>query len=339
MTSKIDLTFVEPHQREEIRRRIKAVQRFNLAPGRAKAAEEAAGLGLGVASFYRIVKAWNAKKDPTAIQGARTKPRGSKLALEQKEIIKAAVSEQDDTEAIVKQAFEMGEGQDVEMPSEPAVREFILELRRGKFDLIPPSVTHVVDHCHLNLPLEDGRGGATKAVSTVIVDMRNGRVAGAALGREAPSASRTAAALIDAARRTVLIGPSARLLIDRESTADWLELDRSLSQAGIVITGDLLTKGALEEDTGSLRKRGNGRTMIAVAGRYVAGYRVSVRTFGDHCIPVRLRSGAVPMSPLDAQKLVRDRLDREAMEGGWFRGNAEARKLAELLASVEGAIN
>lgn len=92
MTSKIDLTFVEPHQRDEIRRRIEAVERFNTAPGRAKAEEEAALLGLGVASFYRIVKAWNAEKHrchldrqcsaPSPIFGLRWSSVMSKSAVE-----------------------------------------------------------------------------------------------------------------------------------------------------------------------------------------------------------------------------------------------------------------
>ena len=339
MTSNIDLTFVEPHQRDEIRRRIEAVERFNTAPGRAKAEEEAALLGLGVASFYRIVKAWNAERDPTTIQGAQAKPRGSKLVKEQKEIIESASSECNSTEAIVKRAFAIGRDADVEMPSEPAVREFILELRRGRFDPIPDGITHVVDHCHLNLPLNDGKCAAMKAVATVVLDMRSGRAAGVALGKGAPTASRTAAALVDAARRTQLTGPSARLLMDRESTDEWLQLERSLSQAGIVINGDLLAEGALEADCGALRKRGNGRTVIAVAGRYLAGYRANVRTFGDHPLPVRLRRGAIPMSLCDADQLVRNRLDREAIDGGWFRGVSEAEALAGMLAGVNGPIS
>jgi hypothetical protein len=83
-----DLSFVAPDRREEVLRRINAIEDFLQIHGRKSAEAHAAELGLRIAQFYNLVKAWKATRRPERIATAEHKrKRDLGVSTEQAEIM------------------------------------------------------------------------------------------------------------------------------------------------------------------------------------------------------------------------------------------------------------
>ena len=87
-----DLTFVAPERRAEVHRRIAVIEHFIQKPGRKAAEVAAANLGIGVAQFYNLVRAWRGSQRPENIaSGGSLRRRRPRMTDEQIEVIQDIV--------------------------------------------------------------------------------------------------------------------------------------------------------------------------------------------------------------------------------------------------------
>lgn len=303
---KYDLTHVDPHRRPEVMKRIKAVERFNLNPGRSTAEAEAKAIGLVPSAFYTLVRAWNAYHDPTKLPGTRRRPRGSAISDTVRNLVRETNREmphaivEDVLKAVRKRAVLLN----IELPHDNTVRGEVRRARQGQLPALPEGVTHVLDHCSLNVPVETGEYEPMRGILTALFSVRHSKIVGAELGtqifKEEDAAVAMAFALAAGSVR-----PGDKVLIDRPASQGWDRLVEALEGEGLTIVGERFDARKARSDTGELRKRGNGRTLLAACGRYIAGYEVKV---GVYCGPAKLKRGAQPMTLAAAKELVISRI-------------------------------
>ncbi|NCQ21009.1 MAG: hypothetical protein GW768_07580 [Sphingomonadales bacterium] len=303
---KYDLTHVDPHRRPEVLRRIRAIERYNADPGRDRAETEAASIGLSASAFYTLVKAWNKFRDPTRIPGTRRKRRGSGIEQDALALIRAT---NDDLESanfadVILEVRQRAMKRGIKLPHDNTIREAIRRLRRGNIPHLPEGVTHVLDQCCLNVPVNSCGMDAACGVLVAVIDVRRAAIVGAQLTTTRFDA-RDAAVAIALPRARNLLKRGDTLLIDRPATDRWDHLVDALAGEGIIVAGERIAVEDAQRDTGLLRKRGNGRSILAACGRYVAGFQV--RT-GVERSSARLKKNAEPMSLPAAQTLILGRL-------------------------------
>lgn len=310
---KYDLSFVDPHRRAEVARRIAVLERFLEAPGRRAAEAAAAELGMQASSFYDLVRAWRMKRDPAAIPGANKAGRGSLLTEDQQKIIRWAneAARNEIVSRAVDLAVAKGITKGVPMPSIVSIREYVKRLRKGQLPIGLEGVDLALDHCLLDIAVEGPDGTAVKPVVTAVIHVPKTRILGVSLSLVTPKASSAAKALVEAF--THFGGkdcPRTRLLIDRPNSPSWCELGEVLEAAGMQLAGEVLASAALDTDAGVLRKRGNGRTIIALLGRYVLGFRAQTRTgpLLHSTTAARVKTGAQPYSLSEAEDLLLERI-------------------------------
>ncbi|MGB7407289.1 MAG: hypothetical protein WA908_02190 [Pontixanthobacter sp.] len=314
MSNNFDLTHVEPHRRDEVMRRIAAIQRFNKVKGRKAAALGAAELGLSITSFYRLAAVWKLTRDAAKLPGQWKKAPANRLAEEQKAVISKAVESKPEGRLmeVVETAIELGKASDVTMPTKKTMSEQIHRLRKGTMLELPPHATHVIDHCVIDVPIAQDAGPPNRGWLTVLIDVEAAEVVGCAMTDEAPNASVTRAAIEDAQRHKAFARVHPTILIDCEDTSQWHDLGKWLAKSGMTAIGEMLPKGALAQDAIPLRKRGNGRAVLALIGRWIAGYKITIRknSITPQLYQLKPTSGA-GMTVSEAEELIRDRIRSE----------------------------
>ena len=313
MTTKTyDLSFVDPHRRDEVKRRIQVLERFLAAPDRAAAEAAAAELGMKAANFYTLAKAWRLNRDPAALRGANMGVRGHGLTPQQLKIIiwaNEAAKDQIISRA-VDYALARGMQKGVAMPTTVSIRKHIKQFRTGQLLDGVAGVDFVVDHCLLDLAVSSSEGCAVKPVMTTVLDVSKARILGAALSLVTPTLSSTARASLQALPfMGATAGARRILLLDRPDTAEWKVFSRILED-GLKLAGELLPSEGFSSDAGVLRKRGNGRTVLSLLGRSVLGIRAQSRTgpLLHTTTPARVKAGAQPYTINQAEELLIERI-------------------------------
>ena len=310
-----DLTFVDPHKRALVAARIKAVKRFNENPGRATAEREAKALGISAARFYLVVKAWNTFHDASKLPGANRHRMSNRVPEEIRQEIARLIAADPDLipERIIERVGKFINAQKLKPLSGPTIADELNRQRRGYLPHIEQNVNYALDHCHLAIPVSGEREASSVTLSAVIeVDRK--AIIGLAFTHDEPTASSSAKA-ISRATSAGLLQSGASILIDRPDTPEWRKLVRLLVGAGISAKGETLNEDAFFHDRGVLRKRGNGRLLRAISGRYIGGYPMAIRTMGSRRKPAPLgRVGAPALSLEEAECLVRSRVVAEDPE-------------------------
>lgn len=322
-----DLTYIDPHRRADVLKRIEAIERFNANPGRASAETEAAAINLSPSAFYTLVRAWNASRDPTKLPGLRRQARGSVIGTDALNLIRRAAEELPTARysTIIELVTSRAQSAGIAMPRENTIREEVRRLRRGRLPGMPEGVTHALDICALNVPIASSSPCPSRAILTAVIQIDGAVIAGAELGTERFAPGDAAAAVA----RAIAGGALAEgdiLLVDRPATAAYDALVQAVSAHGIGITGERLALEQVLADSGPLRSRGNGRAISAACGRYVAGFQVRIGTRTGAAIP---KKNATPIALAEARELVLSRLGLRA-DGG----TAYSETLASLMPRV-----
>lgn len=307
-----DLTFVDPHKRALVAERIKAVKRFNENPGRATAEREAKALGISAGRFYLVVKAWNTYRDASRLPGANRHRMTNRVPEEIRQEIARLVAADPDLipERVIEKVNEFSVARSLTPLSAPTIADELNRQRRGHLPILEQNVNYALDHCHLAIPIK-GKSQHLSVTLTAVINVKQGAIVGLALTLDEPTVHSSASAVCHAANLGLLRSGTS-ILIDRPDSPQWRQLLQLLSDVGISAEGETLEKDAFFHDRGMLRKRGNGRLLRAINGRYIGGYPMTVRTMGSRRKPAPLeRAGAPALSLKEAERLVRSRVVAE----------------------------
>lgn len=168
-----DLMFVAPEQRDEVRRRIAAVEQFIAAPGRRAAEAAAARLGLSTAQFYNLVRAWRAKQRPEIMMG-RHSPREMQSRIDPLvlDLIDEVISADRRAAAsvLVERVRSLAAIRGIELPDPSTVARSV---RRKRPMLLTEEhrrdVDLIIDHTVVDLPVDFGDGQARRPLVTVVI--------------------------------------------------------------------------------------------------------------------------------------------------------------------------
>ena len=328
-----DLSFVAPHRRNEVVRRIRVLDRFAAQPGRAAAERGAAELDLGVTQFYRLAGIWRAGRRPEELTGAgRPRPRRSLASPEQRQIIEAAVAGNPDgvVQAIAARAEELGRAAGVTMPSTNSIRKAIELDRAGRLSPMSPAIGAdvVVATCAIDIAVTSpGEPSPTMPVATMVIDTRSPPVAlGMALSLHDADVSAAARALLDAAMHRVDRPDGGTTVISIEEGIDplWTELIKALAAAGLQVQPHARRPRSVMNDA------------VALLGRKPAGFRLvpGLTRSGPERRRPSIPAGASPISLSEAETLVRSRLMAKSSESssGWLKPDRADELVAQLMA-------
>lgn len=301
-----DLTFVAPHRRDEVLRRIGVLERFLAKPGRTAAHRSAGELGLGLTQFYRLARVWRENRKPERIAGSATaRPRKTLATAEQLSFVELAVTDlpHDSVAAIASRAIKLGEAAGVAMPSLNSVRKIVELNRAGRVAPNSPAkgAEVVIATCALDLAVATPDGSLTMPVATIVIHtLPDPRVLGVALSFEDRCAAAAAHALIDACTTWRSPTHAARPLIaiGRGPGPDWSELVESIAASGAEVRLMEARAHSVMNDA------------VALLGRKPAGFRLAPDLTAK---PTDLRrptlpAGARALALRDAETLVRERL-------------------------------
>ena len=301
-----DLMFVAPEQRDEVRRRIAAVEQFIAAPGRRAAEAAAARLGLSTAQFYNLVRAWRAKQRPEIMMG-RHSPREMQSRIDPlvldliDEVIsadrRAAASVQ------VERVRSLATTRGIELPDPSTVARYV---RRKRPMLLTEEhrrdVDLIIDHTVVDLPVDFGDGQARRPLVTVVIDVASEAPVALSISRSVPSQAATAEAIFDALRGGIrhANGRAAkrRMSIVAMSEKEGANVVATLRQAGI--DAGLIMTGA----------HGGGLVVESLLGPEPVGLRLKQRLVWHHGEKrlAAVSSGAPPLTIAEAETLIRGRL-------------------------------
>ncbi|MBX9860501.1 MAG: hypothetical protein K2Y20_13070 [Sphingomonas sp.] len=301
-----DLSFVAPHRRDEVLRRIAVLEQFAAKPGRAAAQRGASKLGLGMTQFYRLAKVWLKHRKPERLAGAATaRPRKTFATPEQIRFVELAVSDRphDSVAGIASCAVEMAASAGVPMPSINSVRKIVEMKRVARVAPNSPAAGAdvVVATCAIDVPVVAVDGSLTMPVATmVILALPKPRVLGLVLSFESGRAATVACALIGVCNssRTPSQATMPVIAIERGRGPNWSELFHVIAAAG----AEIRPMGA--------RAHSVMNDAVALLGRKPAGFRLvpDVTAKPVNLRRPRLAAGATPLSLTDAESLVRGRL-------------------------------
>lgn len=186
-----DLLRLAPSQRAEVRRRLRVVQRFIEKPGRRSAETSAAELGICVAQFYNLVKAWKNLRQPEALvhrAGIHEKPssmnadqtrifhleRKSLQGLPKKQIIEG-----------IRNAMAIN---CLPIPTVTSLYDLLRRFPPGSIDqAIKTECDYVVDWTVLELPVDFGTGALERPLACMVIDTAADSVVGIALAQGQPA--------------------------------------------------------------------------------------------------------------------------------------------------------
>lgn len=195
-----DLSSIEPHRRAIVRERLRAIARFNAAPGRKHAKKLAKTLGLGTAQFYNLVKAWRILRDPGKLAGP-SMPRRREVDVTgpQKAIINKAIESAPEAtaEETTRLALDDGAAANIAMPSREKVRRYVHAHRPSRLTAeLAGWGDLIVDHTVIEVAIDAGNGRLERPLATLVVGAEQGQIAAVELSCGPPSVANVAAALI-----------------------------------------------------------------------------------------------------------------------------------------------
>lgn len=198
----VDLHGIEPERRDEVRRRLKAIAEFESSPSRKKAEQFAAHLGLGVAQFYNLAKAWRTLQDPAAIAGG-SRPRNRKTNIEasQAKILDDLMRSQPDAmpEQLIQSAERQASTGGIAMPSSDKMKRYI---HANRARILPAQLAKlgdwIVDHTVLEIPIMNETTTAQRPLATVVIDSQSNSIISLDISLGLPSAAKIAGALSSA---------------------------------------------------------------------------------------------------------------------------------------------
>jgi len=301
-----DLSFVPAHRREAVRRRIAAIETFIKKGGRPAATLAAADLGMGVAQFYMLVRAWRAGCRPEELSGAGKPPAPRRrINDEQAAVIDEAAGllPDESIEQIGELAVRIARERGVPMPSWAAIRVNIGKAVVGR---VPPRSAAVgadiiVEHCAVNIGVEGHDGRGYMPIATIVTDVAARRVIAVALSEEWPTPSTTARALAMAATSLPISRATGQeagtLFIETFPRKDWGDIVSALTESGLKVNTRLRERPAPDATHAII-----GRRVRSVALHPKVSSRPSVAR------PARMQKGAAPVSLAEAEAYVAARL-------------------------------
>lgn len=314
-----DLTFVAPHRRAEVRRRIGVIERFIANPGRRHAEACAVELGLTYVQFYRLVKVWRSSGQPESLPGARSGyARRTPVTVEQRRLLADTVeADPEPTIArVMRQAHAAAARSGMQLPAQAACRRLVAGMiaeRALKTGLLA-EFDVVVTHAAIDVPVGRGQSAPTMPVATFTIDLRGDSpvVIGLAVEMEAVTAASAAASLLDALRAAGPPspnadgdGPAIRLHLDVGIGEDWNRITEALSACGVERVGrTVIRRGRLDHSKAALGTRPAGLLLHPEMAFRPPSKR-----------PAKLRAGAAAMPLADAEALIRSRLVRRPGAG------------------------
>jgi len=263
-----DMSFIPPDRREEVLRRITAIEHFLQARGRKAAEAHANELGLRTAQFYNLVRAWKAYGRPERIAGAQPHSRRNLVVTDEQasrmdKIIFAdpRVAPGEMVRIIMRAGLEAGWA----LPRQEIVARYVSRARprllpRGienKFDLL-------VDCTVLELPVRVG-DLVVRPMATILIDVKQEAAVGLALSMEHPGTDTMAKAILDGLRHSLRCSAATSTKTSRIALPS-NDAPGRLSEA--------LTKAGYEVRSEPVTPRGGGKVVEALLGRRSAGIKL-----------------------------------------------------------------
>lgn len=268
-----DLTFVAPERRAEVRRRIEAIERFMANPGRSAAEATAAKLGLRVAQFYNLVRAWRDYRRPDAIAGAGApRQRRSQLSTAQSSVINDIIvrNSRAATSEIVSEIMEAAAAEGVALPDRGSVSRHVRRIRPNLLSHdLARDVDLIVDHTVLDLPVRFDCI-LRRPLATMVIDVADDAIVSLVLSSATPNPRATAAAIREAAKQSLRNQNSAKLRRPRISVT----ARESQEVAGVL---EALECAGLEAVMSHTGKHGAGQAIESLLGSQRAGIRLKPR--------------------------------------------------------------
>lgn len=300
-----DLTFVAPERRAEVQRRIAVIEHFIQKPGRKAAESAAANLGIGVAQFYNLVRAWRGSQRPENIaSGGSLRRRRPRMTDEQIEVIQDTIarSPRATARALADDVIYRLASGAIENPSRDALLRYIRCIRPARLRKEAAATDLLVDHTVVDLPVLFG-SIPQRPLVTAVIDVANDEIVGMALSEGKPNCEAIAAALSDAAMpdlRTTKTGspkptPITVVACHSDRTED---VASTLGLSGIEVRVEWV--GA----------HGGGRHIEALLGSRRAGIQLRPRLiWSDSSRRLATTTAcASPMNPDFAAQFIRSRL-------------------------------
>lgn len=135
--SELDLLGIDPLRRDEVRRRIGVLDRYLSIehPTRADADKHAGEIGIGVAQFYRLAKAWRLHRKPEMVgAGGRGRPKVRKDGVppNSRQIVSEAINDlgaDAKLEDLLKEVRRRCGAADTPTPSRGALWTYVMDMR------------------------------------------------------------------------------------------------------------------------------------------------------------------------------------------------------------------
>lgn len=234
------LAFVSPERRLTVERRLHALRIYDALehPTPVDAMVAADELGVTRAGFEWILKAWRAKRDPTALEGVSGGTTAARAVRGDERFIRGAFAAlpagrplEQDAADIRRQATESG----VSIRGVGSLRR-MLTLLRAERDAACAATRIVVDHVVLEMPVEVDDGDApVMPVASVVADVQAGALLSVTLDLYMPNAASIAKALARAAARGAFVAADGPTTIGFDVGADdsWTRITRALASNGV----------------------------------------------------------------------------------------------------------
>ncbi len=300
----LDLTFVAPERRGEVLRRIRVIERFIGAPGRGNAEAAAAELGLRVAQFYNLVRAWRDNRRPDGVAGAGS-PRNRRFGMDPAQLLiidtVVARSGQSATVDIIEAVVAEAKAAGIALPGRGTISRHVRRTRPGVLtEDIKAELDLLVDHTVLDLSVDYGSVTLTRPLATMVIDVAADAIVGIALSSSKPSSHATAAALLDALRRGIRNGDRNAYHKPRLGL-----VAANDGEAGAVL--NILTHVGFDARTRITGAHGGGQAIEALRGSCQAGIRLKPRLVWNDGPRRQAEGGKKALQPNDALALVRGR--------------------------------
>lgn len=323
----VDLAAVRPDLREEVRRRLKMLFEFERAPGRANAERYARELGISVAQFYNLHKAWRVLRDPQALVGrARARKKSIKLTPLQETLVHDVMARSrgalpnEITRKVVARAKEAS----IALPHREKLMRYIATQRQPG---LPADMTAladiVIDYAVLDLPVIFDGAGIQRPLAGFAIDTRSPSVLEIELFDGMPALWKSACVLANTIKS--LNGSASTIAIPAGDDSSWQALTKAFERAG------------LEAVAYSPSAYQYGRYAEALLGQRKNGIRLRPRLVAtsNKDRGLRLPEGEVPLHIDDARALVRARLLSSSDNHADDRRNS--RDISSLLAFIDRA--
>ncbi len=234
---KPDMTFVAPHRREEVLRRIEVLESYKGGPKtKTDAVAAATRLGIGLSQFYVLLKSWVALGRPELLAGAsaprarRTNATNAQIRLIERARRSAAGAS---SSTIAALALARAARAGIPMPSARTIRK-IIEMDQIGIPprTLPPNADIVLLETVIDIPVRaDVATGAAMPIATLLIALHPVEVVAVALSMERGDAVAARRAINGAMRSGHLIVPKTIAIPDAD-TPEWTDLTMRLADAG-----------------------------------------------------------------------------------------------------------